>query len=125
MSSLLSFVGKYWKEIAVACLLFAVSFLWWKDHKGLVDAYDASVESYEVRIKELKESYQRETERKEAALEEYKEKVYLLESQYMDFKEELALVKEEKVEEYITLRRDNPERLVKEIESKFGFEHAR
>jgi F0F1-type ATP synthase membrane subunit b/b' len=125
MSSLLSFVGKYWKEIAVACLLFAVSFLWWKDHKGLVDAYDASVESYEVRIKELKESYQRETERKEAALEEYKEKVYLLESQYMDFKEELALVKEEKVEEYITLRRDNPERLVNEIESKFGFEHAR
>ena len=125
MSSLLSFVGKYWKEIAVACLLFAVSFLWWKDHKGLVDAYDASVESYEVRIKELKESYQRETERKEAALEEYKEKVYLLESQYMDFKEELALVKEEKVEEYITLRRDNPERLVKEIESKFGFEHVR
>ena len=125
MSSLLSFVGKYWKEIAVACLLFAVSFLWWKDHKGLVDAYDASVESYEVRIKELKESYQRETERKEAALEEYKEKVYLLESQYMDFKEELALVKEEKVEEYITLRRDNPERLVKEIESKFGFEHVK
>ena len=125
MSSLLSFVGKYWKEIAVACLLFAVSFLWWKDHKGLVDAYDASVESYEVRIKELKESYQRETERKEAALEEYKEKVYLLESQYMDFKEEMALVKEEKVEEYIALRRDNPEQLVREIESKFGFEHVR
>ena len=78
MSSLLSFVGKYWKEIALACLLFAGSFLWWQDHMGLVNAYDASVESYEVRIKELKESYQRETERKEAALEEYKEKVYLL-----------------------------------------------
>ena len=125
MSSLLSFVGKYWKGITIAVLLFVVSFFWWQDHRGLVNAYDASVESYETRIKELKESYQRETERKEAALEEYKEKVYLLESQYMDFKEELALVKEEKVEEYITLRRDNPERLVKEIESKFGFEHAR
>ena len=125
MSSLLSFVGKNWKGITIAVLLFVVSFFWWQDHRGLVNAYDASVESYETRIKELKESYQRETERKEAALEEYKEKVYLLESQYMDFKEELALVKEEKVEEYITLRRDNPERLVKEIESKFGFEHAR
>ena len=125
MSSLLSFVGKYWKGITIAVLLFVVSFFWWQDHRGLVNAYDASVESYETRIKELKESYQRETERKEAALEEYKEKVYLLESQYMDFTEELALVKEEKVEEYITLRRDNPERLVKEIESKFGFEHVK
>ena len=106
-------------------MLFVVSFFWWQDHKGLVNAYDASVESYETRIKELKESYQRETERKEAALEEYKEKVYLLESQYMDFKEEMALAKEEKVEEYIALRHDNPEQLVREIESKFGFEHVR
>ena len=124
MSSLLSFVGKYWKEIALACLLFAVSFLWWQDHKGLVNAYDASVESYEVRIKELKESYQRETERKEAALTEYKEKVYLLESQYMDFKEQLEEAKSQKVEEYVALRRENPDQIILEIEARFGFEHV-
>mgnify|MGYP003629084452 FL=1 len=124
MSSLLSFVGKYWKEIALACLLFAVSFLWWQDHRGLVNAYDASVESYEVRIKELKESYQRETERKEAALVEYKEKVLLLESQYMDFKEQLEEAKSEKVEEYVALRRDNPDQIILEIEARFGFEHV-
>ena len=125
MNAALAFLGKYWKGITIAVLLFVVSFFWWQDHRGLVNAYDASVESYEARIKELKESYQRETERKEAALEEYKEKIYLLESQYMDFKEEMALAKEEKVEEYIALRRDNPEQLVREIESKFGFEHVR
>ena len=124
MSSLLSFVGKYWKEIALACLLFAVSFLWWQDHRGLVNAYDASVESYEVRIKELKESYQRETERKEAALVEYEEKVFLLESQYMDFKEQLERTKEEKVEEYVALRRENPDQIILEIEARFGFEHV-
>ena len=124
MSSLLSFVGKYWKEIALACLLFAVSFLWWQDHRGLVNAYDASVASYEVRIKELKESYQRETERKEAALTEYKEKVYLLESQYMDFKEQLEEAKSQKVEEYVALRRENPDQIILEIEARFGFEHV-
>ena len=124
MSSLLSFVGKYWKEIALACLLFAVSFLWWQDHRGLVNAYDASVESYEERIKGLKESYQRETERKEAALVEYEEKVFLLESQYMDFKEQLERTKEEKVEEYVALRRENPDQIILEIEARFGFEHV-
>lgn len=124
MSSLLSFVGKHWKEIALACLLFAVSFLWWQDHRGLVGAYDASVESYETRIKELKESYQRETERKAAALAKYEEKVFMLESQYMDFKEELERTKSEKVEEYITLRRENPDQLILAIEAKFGFEYV-
>ena len=106
-------------------MLFAVSFLWWQDHRGLVGAYDASVESYETRIKELKESYQQETERKEAALAEYKEKVFLLEAQYMDFKEQMQRTKDQKVEEYVSLRRDNPDQLILEIEAKFGFEHVK
>ena len=75
MLSLMNFISTYWKEIAIAVLLFVVSFFWWQDHKGLVNAYDASVESYETRLKELKESHQRETERKAEALEEYKAKL--------------------------------------------------
>lgn len=120
----LDFLGNYWKEIALAALLFVVSFFWWQDHKGLVNAYDASIESYETRIKELRESYQRETERKEAALEEFKEKVYLLEAQYQDYKEEIDRLKEDRVEDLIVLRRDNPDQLILEIEAKFGFEHV-
>ena len=72
----------------------------------------------------MRESYQRETERKEAALREFKEKVYLLESQYQDYKEEIDRLKEDKVEELIVLRRDNPDQLILEIEAKFGFEHV-
>ena len=124
MNAALAFLGKYWKGITIAILLFVVSFFWWQDHKGLVNAYDASVESYETRIKELRESYQRETERKEAALREFREKVYLLESQYQDHKEEMDRLKEDKVEELIVLRRDNPDQLILEIEAKFGFEHV-
>jgi len=118
------FMTKYWREMLIAFMVVGISVAWSQDHKSLIKAYETTVESYETRIKELKESHQRETERKEAALEEYKEKVFVLESQYMDFKEEVALAKEEKVEEYVALRRDNPEQLIKEIESKFGFEHV-
>tara|TARA_R110001583_G_scaffold81314_3_gene217141 strand:- start:1819 stop:2196 length:378 start_codon:yes stop_codon:yes gene_type:complete len=124
MKVALGFLGNYWKEIALAVLLFVVSFFWWQDHRGLVSAYDASVESYEIRIKELRESYQRETERKEAALEEFKEKVYLLETQYQDYKEEIDRLKGARVEDLIVLRRDNPDQLILEIEAKFGFEHV-
>ena len=124
MKVALGFLGNYWKEIALAVLLFVVSFFWWQDHRGLVSAYDASVESYEIRIKELRESYQRETERKEAALEEFKEKVYLLETQYQDYKEEIDRLKGARVEDLIVLRRDNPDQLILDIEAKFGFEHV-
>ena len=105
-------------------MLFTVSFFWWQDHKGLVDAYDASVESYETRLKELKESHQRETERKAEALEEYKTKLQELEMEYTEYQQAVAEAKFERVQDFVTLRQSNPDQLIVEIEAKFGFEHV-
>ena len=124
MRSLFRFIGTYWKEIAIASLLFVVSFFWWQDHKGLVNAYDASVESYETRIKELKKSHQRETERKAKALEEYKAKLQELEMEYTEYQQAVAEAKSERVRDFVTLRQSNPDQLIVEIEAKFGFEHV-
>ena len=123
MRSLFRFIGTYWKEIAIASLLFVVSFFWWQDHKGLVNAYDASVESYETRIKELKKSHQRETERKSKALEDYKAKLEELEMEYVEYQQAVAEAKSERVRDFVTLRQNNPDQLIVEIEAKFGFEH--
>ena len=124
MEILLSILGKHWKEITIACFLFAISFLWWQDHKCLVNAYDASVESYEVRIKELKESHVRETERKEQALQEYKDKLNQIELEYIEYQQAVSEATAERVSELINLRRENPEQLIQEIEEKFGFEYV-
>ena len=123
MRGLFRFIGTYWKEIALTVLLFVVSFFWWQDHKGLVNAYDASVESYETRIKELKKSHQRETERKAKALEDYKEKLEELEMEYIEYQQAVAEAKSERVRDFVTLRQSNPDQLIVEIEAKFGFEH--
>ena len=124
MRSLMKFISTYWKEIALASLLFVVSFFWWQDHKGLVDAYDASVESYETRLKELKKSHQRETERKAKALEDYKAKLQELEMEYTEYQQAVAEAKSERVRDFVTLRQSNPDQLIVEIEAKFGFEHV-
>ena len=124
MDAFLSILRKYWKEIAIACLLFAISFLWWQDHRGLVNAYEASVESYETRIKELKESHIRETERKEQALQEYKDKLNQIEIEYIEYQQAVSEATAERVDELIILRRENPEQLIREIEEKFGFEYV-
>lgn len=124
MRGLFRFIGTYWKEIALTVLLFVVSFFWWQDHKGLVNAYDASVESYETRIKELKKSHKRETERKAKALEDYKAKLEELEMEYIEYQQAVAEAKHERVQDFVTLRQENPDQLILEIEAKFGFEYA-
>ena len=118
------FLAKYWKEIALAALLFAVCFFWWQDHNALVRAYDASVESYEVRIRELSESYQRETEKKQEVLEEYKERLAELEAEYEEYKTTVEEQKAQRVGELVVLRQEDPEQLVSEIEQLFGFEYV-
>ena len=105
-------------------MLFAISFLWWQDHKGLVGAYEASVESYETRIKELKESHERETERKVQAIQEYKVKLAELETEYSEYQQAVAEAKDERVQDFVSLRQENPDQLILEIEAKFGFEHV-
>ena len=124
MRGLFRFIGTYWKEIALTVLLFVVSFFWWQDRKGLVNAYDASVESYETRIKELKKSHKRETERKAKALEDYKAKLEELEMEYIEYQQAVAEAKHERVQDFVTLRQENPDQLILEIEAKFGFEYA-
>ena len=121
---ILSFVKSHWKEMALVILLLVVSFFWWQDHKGLVRAYEASTNSLEERIEGLKESYETEALKKEEALTSYKKRLFILESERMDFIEEIENKKTERKFEFVKMRRDDPEGFILKIETQFGFEHA-
>ena len=121
---ILNFVKNHWKEIALVILLFVVSFFWWQDHKGLVRAYEASTNSLEERIEGLKESYETEALKREEALTSYKKRLFILESERMDFIEEIENKKTERKFEFVKMRRDDPEGFILKIETQFGFEHA-
>ena len=121
---ILDFVKNHWKEMALAILLFVVSFFWWQDHRGLVRAYEASTNSLEERIVGLKESYEIEALKKDEALADYKKQVFILEAERMDFIEELENRKTERKVEFVKMRRDDPEGFILKIETQFGFEHV-
>ena len=121
---ILDFVKNHWKEIALAILLFVVSFFWWQDHRGLVRAYEASTNSLEERIDGLKESYELEALKKDEALADYKKQVFILEAERMDFIEELENRKTERKVEFVKMRRNDPEGFILKIETQFGFEHV-
>jgi len=121
---ILNFVKNHWKEVALVILLFIVSFFWWQDHKGLVRAYEASTNNLEERIDGLKESYEAEALKREDALTSYKKKLFILESERMDFIEEIENKKTERKFEFVKMRRDDPEGFILKIETQFGFEHV-
>jgi hypothetical protein len=121
---ILDFVKNHWKEMALAILLFVVSFFWWQDHRGLVRAYEASTKSLEDRIDGLKESYEAEALKKEEVLADYKKQLFILESERMDFIEELENKKTERKVELVKMRRNDPEGFILKIETQFGFEHV-
>ena len=121
---ILDFVKNHRKEIALAILLFVVSFFWWQDHRGLVRAYEASTKSLEDRIDGLKESYEAEALKKEEVLADYKKQLFILESERMDFIEELENKKTERKVELVKMRRNDPEGFILKIETQFGFEHV-
>ena len=114
----------YWKELLIAFLIIILSFFWWKDHRGLIDAYDASVESYETRIKTLKKSYENEALRKEQALSDFKKRLGVLESERTEFIEELDNKKAERKVEIVRMKRADPDGFILKIETQFGFEHV-
>jgi TolA-binding protein len=116
---------KYWREILIILLITGVSVAWSQDHKSLIKAYDAAVNSYEEQIRELNESFQREEERKKEALRQYQEKIEEIEREYSDFRESIELQKSERVEELTGVRHSNPDRIVEEVENTFGFEYVK
>lgn len=121
---ILDFVKNHWKEMALAILLFVVSFFWWQDHRGLVRAYEASTNSLEERIDGLKESYEIEALKKDEALADYRKQIFILEAERMDFIEELENRKTERKVEFVKMRRNDPEGFILKIETQFGFEHV-
>ena len=85
---------------------------------------DIAAERYEKELEIIKESAQREKERKEELLQEYRVKIYDLEKEYKKIEEEISLAKDERVEEIKKLRIKNPQKLIREVEQTFGFEYV-
>jgi len=121
---LVQFLSKHWREVLIVLMAVGISVAWSQDHKSLVKAYDSTVQSYETQLEALNKSYQRELERKEQALQDYQAKMEEIEKEYLEFRENVEGQKADRVIELTEIRHSNPDALITEIETAFGFEHV-
>ena len=126
----LAFAKRNWKEIAIIVLLLTVIGKMRYDYKQLESTYEASQQSLQNQIDGLQDIHAEELEKKEQALQTYREALELLERQYEQDREKIEVVVEERIVEIETTidnRKqftENKEELADQIEDTFGFQYV-
>lgn len=124
MSPFISFLTKHWKELLIGLLLLIVSVSWYYDRSSLVKSFDSATERYEKELSVIKDSHAREARLQKEIIEKYQARVKELETVFRETQRDLEAAKDTRAEEVVTLRRDNPELLAKQLEEAFGFEYV-
>ena len=129
-ASVLTFIKRNWKEITIIVLLLAVIGKMRYDYKQLENAYEASQQSLQNQIDGLQEIHAEELQRKENALQTYRDALELLEREYEEERGKVKLVVEERIveiETQIDNRKqftENKEELAEQITDTFGFQYV-
>tara|TARA_R100000808_G_scaffold20227_1_gene43850 strand:- start:2149 stop:2559 length:411 start_codon:yes stop_codon:yes gene_type:complete len=129
-ASVLTFIKRNWKEITIIVLLLAVIGKMRYDYKQLENTYEASQQSLQNQIDGLQEIHAEELQRKENALQTYRDALELLERQYEQDRGKIEVVVEERIVEIETTidnRKqftENKEELAEQITDTFGFQYV-
>ena len=126
----LGLAKKNWKEIAIIILLLTVIGKMRYDYKQLENTYEASQQSLQNQIEGLQGIHAEELQRKEQALQNYRQALDLLEKEYEKERDEITIVVDERIVEIETTidnRRqftENKEELAEQVTDTFGFQYV-
>ena len=129
-ASVLTFIKRNWKEITIIVLLLAVIGKMRYDYRQLENAYQTSQQSLQNQIDGLQEIHAEELQKKERALQQYRDALDLLERQYEQDRGKIEIVVEERIVEIETTidnRKqftENKEELAEQITNTFGFQYV-
>jgi len=126
----LGLAKKNWKEITIIVLLLTVIGKMHYDYRQLETAYETSQESLQNQIEGLQDIHAEELQRKEQALQNYREALDLLEREYEKERGEIKIVVDERIVEIETIidnRKqftENKEELADQVADTFGFQYV-
>ena len=126
----LGFAKKNWKEITIIVLLLAVIGKMRYDYRQLENTHQTSQQSLQNQIDGLQEIHAEELERKEHALQTYRDALELLEREYEQERDQIEVVVEERIVEIETTidnRKqftENRQELAEQVTDTFGFQYV-
>ena len=99
-AKILAFALKYWKEILVVLSLSLVTLKTRMDYNALNKAYEISQNEMELQINTLRDIHEEELDRRDEALQTYRDAIEDLHRRYLDSQTEIEEDREERAEEY-------------------------
>ena len=126
----LGLAKKNWKEITIIVLLLAVIGKMRYDYRQLENTHQTSQQSLQNQIDGLQEIHAEELERKEHALQTYRDALELLEREYEQERDQIEVVVEERIVEIETTidnRKqftENRQELAEQVTDTFGFQYV-
>lgn len=87
-------------------------------------AHEVVEQALQNEINNLKQIHSREIEQREVALEEYKERIKILEEDYNEAQEEIARLREKQKEEFVIDFSQDKDALAQAIIARYGFTYV-
>jgi len=122
--TILLFLAKHWKEIALIVLSAVVIGKMQYDMNEMQKAYAAAKESYEQQIIGLTEIHDRELKEREEALADYEKHIAKIEKDYREGLRNAERDAQRDEHRYEREHTEAPAELIAEIEGQFGFEYV-
>tara|TARA_Y100000592_G_scaffold100997_1_gene184396 strand:+ start:2397 stop:2774 length:378 start_codon:yes stop_codon:yes gene_type:complete len=124
MQILVPFLKNYWKHILVVLLSAVYIGKTQYDYAVLYKMHMGTIEMYQDQMDKLNDIHLESVRKKNKAIEEYQEKIKLLEEEYKKKSEKIVIINKETEKKYKKKFNDNPKEIVKDIENTFGFSHV-
>lgn len=117
-------IKKYWKEILLVLLLVGLVLKSKHEANQMRLAHEVVEQALQSEINNLKQIHSREIEQREVALEEYKERIRILEEDYNEAQEEIARLREKQKEEFVIDFSQDKDALAQAIIARYGFTYV-
>lgn len=119
---ILAFCLKHWKELVIVLCLSTIAFKTHMDYRTLSKTYEISKQEMEIQITSLRDIHAQEIQKREEALEDYKEALEEIQRSHAEAQEQLELEKIKKKSAYLRQFSQDKEGLANEIINAYGFE---
>lgn len=123
-SNSIKIIKKYWKEILLVLLLVGLVLKSKHEANQMRLAHEVVEQALQNEINNLKQIHSREIEQREVALEEYKERIKILEEDYNEAQEEIARLREKQKEEFVIDFSQDKDALAQAIIARYGFTYV-
>jgi hypothetical protein len=121
---IIAFCLRYWKEIALVILLLVVFAKSQYDMRNIIKAHEVSQNSLKTQLQQLQGIHADELQKRDEALEKYKQRNEELEEKYQDALTDLSIEIDKRKKNVIRRYRDDKESLIKQIEDTYGFTYV-